>query len=864
MKSKAGKVRLALAATAAGGLVAGLLAAPPASADPVSLTLKYNCTFPLIGEQVVTAAIKSDIPKSVPVNTPIPKIIIDVTSTQNEDTWSGLNLVGATTLEGTATANSTVIAPQGNVAVKVPVILDKTTLPVSDTPVPFDLHGSGQAPAIRFSKAGHAKITVGDLKLNITPRDSDGNEVEIPDPTADIHNVACTLVPGQNTSLAEFDITAAGSAPTKPGTPTGTTTKDSATLTWGASTDADGDLAGYDVYGADGKVVASTNATTTSATISGLSADTDYTYTVKAKDAAGRTSDASDAVTVHTQKGAPQASAPTKPGTPTGTTTENSATLTWGASTDADGDLAGYDVYSGATKVASTGADATTATISGLSADTDYTYTVKARDAAGHESDASDAVTVHTEQAQPVDHPPTKPGAPSGTTTENTATVSWGASSDEDGDLAGYDVYGADGKVVASTDAATTTATIAGLTADTDYTFTVKAKDAKGNASAASDAVTLHTEKGQEPEGTAPTAPGKPAGTATQDSVALSWAASTDADGDLAGYDVYRGDQVVASTGATETTATITGLDADTDYTFTVQAKDAKGHVSEASPAGTVRTQPKPVEQHAPTAPGNLAAGTATKNSVPLTWTAATDQDGDLAGYEVYGADGKVVATAGADATGVSVTGLAADTDYAFTVKAKDAKGNLSAAAGPVAAHTAKDEGGTVSYGYTLKGSTFVKTPNGTAPLNGSINANLKLSTGEFTADLALDPTKGDFKLLGFLPAQAQIQLVPQGKTTGRLDPTTKILTSHSQVIAKLPSFTLFGIPLGGGDQCQTAKPSDITLTSTGVFAPTKGGDVKGAYDLSAIQNCGALTPLLSAFTAGKGNTITATLTPKK
>jgi hypothetical protein len=86
------------------------------------------------------------------------------------------------------------------------------------------------------------------------------------------------------------------------------------------------------------------------------------------------------------------------PTAPTGLTstgkTSSSVSLKWNASSDNVG-VTGYDVYSGASKVAS--ASGTSATVSGLSASTSYTFTVKARDAAGNVSGASNAVTVTTD-----------------------------------------------------------------------------------------------------------------------------------------------------------------------------------------------------------------------------------------------------------------------------------------------------------------------------------------------------------------------------------------------------------------------------------------------------------------------------------
>ncbi|MDX6282413.1 MAG: streptogrisin [Kribbellaceae bacterium] len=88
----------------------------------------------------------------------------------------------------------------------------------------------------------------------------------------------------------------------------------------------------------------------------------------------------------------------------------------------------------------------------------------------------------------------------------------------------------------------------------------------------------------------APTAPGNSRSTGTtSDSVSLAWDASTDNVG-VTGYDVYNGTTLATSVAGT--TATVSGLSADTSYSFTVQAKDAAGNKSPASAAVTARTQP--------------------------------------------------------------------------------------------------------------------------------------------------------------------------------------------------------------------------------------------------------------------------------
>ncbi|MEK5059603.1 chitinase [Paenibacillus sp. FSL H7-0326] len=184
----------------------------------------------------------------------------------------------------------------------------------------------------------------------------------------------------------------------------------------------------------------------------------------------------------------------------------------------------------------------------------------------------------------------TAPSAPanarSTAVTASSVTLAWNASTDNVG-VTGYNVY--NGANLAATTTGTT-ATVSSLAANTSYTFTVKAKDAAGNLSAASNAVTVKTSSTTPPsDSTAPTVPANLTSTAqTTSSVSLSWAASTDNVG-VTGYEVYNGGNL--ATTVTGTTATISGLAANTTYTFTVKAKDAAGNLSAASSALSVKTK---------------------------------------------------------------------------------------------------------------------------------------------------------------------------------------------------------------------------------------------------------------------------------
>ncbi|WP_432985350.1 glycoside hydrolase family 9 protein [Dactylosporangium sp. CA-233914] len=185
-------------------------------------------------------------------------------------------------------------------------------------------------------------------------------------------------------------------APSAPGKPAFTdVTATGATASWAAATDNVG-VAGYNVY--DGSTLVGSSATTSLA-ITGLTPSTAYSFTVVAVDTSGNVSPASPAGTVTTSAQTGDVTPPTKPGTPVASgITSSGATLTWAASTDAVG-VTGYDVLrlggpAGPVVVATV--TGTTATVTGLSASTAYQFAVRAKDAAGNLSTASDPVSVTT------------------------------------------------------------------------------------------------------------------------------------------------------------------------------------------------------------------------------------------------------------------------------------------------------------------------------------------------------------------------------------------------------------------------------------------------------------------------------------
>ncbi|MEU6854671.1 cellulose binding domain-containing protein [Actinacidiphila alni] len=124
-----------------------------------------------------------------------------------------------------------------------------------------------------------------------------------------------------------------------------------------------------------------------------------------------------------------------------------------------------------------------------------------------------------------------------------------------------------------------------------------------------------------------------------------------------AGFEVWQGGQGLATT----------------DFSFS------------ASTAGTGGG-----DTQAPTVPGGLTVTGTTATSASLSWSAATDNVG-VTGYDVYRGGTLVGTTAG---TSYTDSGLTAATAYTYSVRARDAAGNTSAASAAVAATTATGSNG--------------------------------------------------------------------------------------------------------------------------------------------------------------------------
>jgi chitodextrinase len=450
--------------------------------------------------------------------------------------------------------------------------------------------------------------------------------------------------------------------------------------------------------------------------------------------------------------------APTNLTSPSKTAT--SVSLTWTAATDNIG-VTAYDVRRNGTTVGSP--TMTSFTDTGLTANTAYTYTVTARDAAGNASSTSAPLSVTTSAGSGSGEAVSYEAESSGNTLAGGAVVASSAncsggakvgyvgnggtltfnnvSSGSSGDFVLSLVYlAAETRGVQVTINNGTPVTLSlpssgGWDTLATYDLTVSLNAGTNTIRLANpggwapdfDRIILSTGGGVDIQ--APSVPANLAiGSVTTSSIALSWSASTDNVG-VAGYVVRRGGAVVGDPAGTSFTDT--GLESGTSYTYTVAAVDAAGNASAPSSAATGTTAAAPDTQ-APTAPTGLSAS-AGSTTVQLTWTAATDNVG-VTGYIVFRNDVQVGTSTSA---GYHDSGLTASTAYTYYVKARDAAGNQSAASSALSVTTAQssssDETATVPGGQAPTNPFPVGTPDASLPAHALVRG----------ADPLTNPMKG-------------------------------------------------------------------------------------------------------------------------
>jgi hypothetical protein len=191
---------------------------------------------------------------------------------------------------------------------------------------------------------------------------------------------------------------------------------------------------------------------------------------------------------VQTVTGEGSANAPDAPAEVSATAGNASAAVTWTAPiSDGGSVITGYTVTSSPSGRSASTTGGTSATVSGLTNGTSYTFTVVATNTVGNSGPSAGSTAVTAADV------PDAPTGVSADASEESAGVTWAEPSGDGGAaITGYTVTSSPGGIIVSTNSATLSASFPNLTSGTAYTFSVVATNTAGNsvASETSSAVT--------------------------------------------------------------------------------------------------------------------------------------------------------------------------------------------------------------------------------------------------------------------------------------------------------------------------------------------------------------------------------------
>jgi titin len=458
-----------------------------------------------------------------------------------------------------------------------------------------------------------------------------------------------------------------------PGTPTnlvGVVGNAQVALSWTAPANNGDEISDYEVkwcLGASCTAFAHTASAETSITVNNLTNGSAYTFQVAAKNAAGTgTAVVSSAYTPRT--------VPTAPLSVLGTVGNQQVVLSWTQPASYGGAaITDYIVQSCTGGTCSTFNDGTgtgtSATVTGLSNGTAYTFQVAAKNIAGDGpySTASTSIT-----------PRTVPDAPTGVTAtaDNTGgiDVSWSAPTNNGGaSITDYTLQSCISTTCTTVTRSASTETsikVAGLVKGTAYTFQVAAVNAAGssNYSTRSAAATPRAVAGT---------PTDIVGVVGNTQVVLTWTAPVANGAAITDYVVQACAGSSCSTFAHSPSATagitVTGLTNGTIYTFKIAAVNLAG-------TGTAATSSAFTPRTVPNAPTSVRAVADNTTGVDVSWTAPAFNGGSaitdyVVEYATANTDYVVFADGVSTGTSVKVTGLTQGVEYTFRVAAKNIAG---------------------------------------------------------------------------------------------------------------------------------------------------------------------------------------------
>lgn len=502
---------------------------------------------------------------------------------------------------------------------------------------------------------------------------------------------------GSSGAVTTFDV------PTSPtGVAGSSPTATSMLVSWTPPADDGGTpITSYTVEAMPGGATAAAGGGDTSVIVPGLSSGTAYTFVVVATNAVGDSLASTPSGAISTVG---------VPGAPTGVSGANPTVSTievsWTPPADnGGGAITGYTVTAspGGSNVVAGGSD-TTATVTGLSASTAYTFTVVAMNAAGSGPASTPSAPSSTD-----DPPATAPDAPTGVAASNPSTdsidVAWTAPGSDGGSpVTGYTVTASPGGATATTTGATT-ATVNGLAAATSYTFTVTATNAvgTGTASAASNSVA-----------TDPIAPGAftvSASAISATSVELTWSDPGGAPDPTYSVSFAPTGPSAAISGRS---ATVTGMNPGTTYTATVTATNAGGSRDSALNV---------TADAVPGTPSGVAGSVSTVDGVKVTvsWTLPSNTGTPIDTFRLrIERNGEALAPIDVAVDDVDVSGGTASYEIPSSLDRGDYRFRLQA-------------GNEAGFGGNSPFSAVVDVPTSPGPTQITLESVTRLAAGDFS-----------------------------------------------------------------------------------------------------------------------------------
>lgn len=159
------------------GLVTGLLGAGIASADtPVDKTFSFKGDFPVIGTLTpIKAHFAGNLPSPVTVGKTSKLFPISVDIDAPPDAGTGMNLIGAATVEGTATFVAVLTDSAGKkYTSKVQLTIPKSPTPPDGQDLKFTATGLAIIPVITNTGAAVVAIDLNSASTTLEPKDDKG------------------------------------------------------------------------------------------------------------------------------------------------------------------------------------------------------------------------------------------------------------------------------------------------------------------------------------------------------------------------------------------------------------------------------------------------------------------------------------------------------------------------------------------------------------------------------------------------------------------------------------------------------------------------------------------------------------------